>query len=62
MSTHSYFLINLLPIVFVVAATSFLVGQVLGWLFWSNNAAEALAVESQNENLRAQIRRLKTMR
>jgi len=58
MTSATYYLTNFLPFVFAVAALASLFGAFLGWLFWGHYPAKTIAIESQNESLRREIRRL----
>ena len=58
MSAATFYLLHVLPIVFVFAPASFFAGQLLGVLLWSHYGAKALSVESQNANLRGHVNRL----
>lgn len=58
MSSTSYYLCCVLPIVLGLALISYGFGLFVGWLFWGHYSARADVTERQNRDLRHQIRRL----
>lgn len=58
MTSVTYFLANFLPYVIAVAMVTGTFGAFIGWLFWGHYPAKTIAIESQNDNLRREIRRL----
>lgn len=57
-TTVGYYLIHVLPFVFVIAGICFLVGAAIGWMLWGRLRERTYRVENQNDVLRGEIRRL----
>jgi len=58
MSTIPYYLINVLPLVFTLAAIAWLSGAAVGKFLWSGYYHRAMLVRQQNQLLRDEIQRL----